>query len=366
MTVFFNIIKRIMKSKLQFISMLIIPAIFLVIISLSTKADLNNLKLSIVNNDNTEFTSKLVSSLKEKASFVDTNELDIRDAILNEKLDYGLVIPNGFTADLIEGKAVKAEGYFLKESIRSFPLQKYIEDYIQAAKAIANASNGDETKFYQGLASFKDGVGLAFIPVKEIDRNQSYATLGMMLMFMLMTSIFFTTLVLTDKENRTFYRSISSPVSLVSYMVQTILAFMVICTIQVTFIFISLKTIVGIYMGTSIINMYLLFMLISLVCVSLGVAISSVSKSVVQACFTGMLIILPMTFLGGCWWNNDMSPDLIRRIGQFTPVYWIMESINNLLNEQSLLSTSKEMLIILIFVIVFFFFGTWRKEDIAK
>lgn len=366
MIVFFNIIKRIMKNKLLFISILIVPAIFLILISQSTKSDLKNIKISIVNNDNTEFTSKLENSLKEKAIFIDENEENIRDGILNEKLDYALVIPKGFTAELIRGKAVKAEGYFLKESVRSLSLQKYTEDYIKVAESIARASNGDETAFYNGLEALKNGVGLDLIPVKEIDRNQSYTTLGMMLMFMLISSVFFTTLVLTDKENRTFYRSISAPISLASYMFQTILAFMMISIIQITFILVALKFIVGIYIGASFINMYLLFILISLVCVSLGVAVSSISKSVVQACFTGFLIIFPMTFLGGCWWYNYMSPDLLKRIGQFTPAYWIMESINKLINDQSLLSLLKEMSIILIFVTVFFFFATWRKEDIAK
>lgn len=366
MTVFFNITKRIMKSKLLFISILIVPALFLILISQSIKSDLTSLKISIVNYDKTEFTSKLVDSLNGKAVFIDKNEKDIHDEILNSKLDYALVIPKGFTADLIQEKNVKAEGYFLKESIRSLSLQKYIEDYIQAAKSIAKASKGDQTKFYAGVESLKNGIGLDFISVNEIDRNQSYNTLGMMLMFMLMSSVFFTTLVLTDKENRTFYRSISAPISLVNYMFQSILAFLMISTIQVTFIFLALKLIVGIYMGSSIINMYLLFILISLVCVSFGVAISSISKNVVQACFSGCIIILPMSFIGGCWWYNYMSPDLVRRIGQFTPAYWIMESINKLLNDQSLLSIITEMSIVLIFVIVFFFFATWRKEDVAK
>ncbi len=366
MTVFFNIIKRIMKSKLLFISILIVPALFLILISQSTKSDLDNIKISIVNKDTSEFTSRLIDNLKEKATYIEGTEEAIRDKILNEKLDYALVIPENFTANLISGKTVKAEGYFHKESVRSLSLQRYIDGYIQAATSIAKVSNGDETTFYKAVEAFKSGIGMDFTTVNEIDRNQSYSTLGMMLMFMLMSSVFFTTLVLTDKENRTFYRSISAPISLVNYMFQTILAFIVVSVIQVTFIFVALKSIVGIYMGASIISMYLLFILISLVCVSIGVAISSVSKHVVQACFSGLMLIFPMTFLGGCWWENTMSPDILRRIGQFTPVYWIMEGINKLLNDKSLLSITKEMAILSIFVFVFFFFATWRKEDVAK
>lgn len=366
MTVFLNITKRIMKSKLQFLSILIVPAIFLILISLSSKSDFNNLKIGISNADNTEFTTKLVDNLKEKAKLVNIKEEAIKDEILNSKLDYAIIIKKDFTWDLIQGRDVKITGFFLKESVRSFPVQKYVEDYLTAAKAIAKASKGDEINFYKGMSALKNGLGLKVIPIKEIDRNRSYSTLGMMLMFMLMSSIFFTTLILTDKENKTFYRSISAPITLINYMLQTIFAFFIICTIQVTFIFIALKLIVGIYMGSSFMKMYLLFMLISLVCVSIGVAISSISKSVIQACFTGMFIIFPMTFLGGCWWANTMSPDLIRLMGKFTPVYWIMESVNKLLNNQGLFSMTGEILLILVFVSVFFFFGTWRREDVAK
>ena len=366
MTVFLNITKRIMKSKLQFLAILIVPAIFLIMISLSSKSEINDLKLGIIDNDKTQYTSKLTDNLKDKATFVNVNESDIKDYILNSKLDYALVINKDFTNDLIQGKEVQPTGYFLKESVRSYPLQKYVEDYIEASKTIAKASQGEEAKFYKGLEYFKNGINLNFVPIKEIDRNRSYLTLGMMLMFMMMSSVFFTTLILSDKENKTFYRSISAPITLINYMLQTVSAFFIICTIQVTFIFIALKVVVGIYLGDSILQMYILFMLISLICVSMGVAISSVSKSVVQACFTGLLIILPMTFLGGCWWKNAMSPDLIRLVGRFTPTYWVMESINKLLNGQNISSIAGEILIILIFVTVFFFFGTWRREDIAN
>lgn len=366
MTVFANVFNRIVRNKLQIALIIVLPAVFLIMIALSMSSRDNSLNSGIVDKDRTSYTSILIHNLGTETNLKEINEDDIRGLLVNSKLDYAIVIPEGFTEDLIKGKEVVLEGYYLKESIRSLPIQKYVENFINSSRQISSASKGNEKNFYAGMEAYKNGVMMKYSVVKDVNREKSYMTFGMMVMFMLMSSILFTTLLLTDKENKTFYRSISAPVSVKSYMLQNIMAFVLISILQATTIFIVLKTVVGLYMGDSAIKLYLFFTIASLVCVSFGIAVSSMSKSVMQACFAGLFIIFPMTFLGGCWWRNELSIDLIRNIGKFTPVYWIMEGVNKLLNEQSLQAIAGEVLMLLIFSSLLFFLGTWRKEDVAK
>jgi ABC-2 type transport system permease protein len=199
-----------------------------------------------------------------------------------------------------------------------------------------------------------------------IERQKSYFTLGIFLEIILMTTLIFTTLILTDKGNKTFYRTLTAPVSLRRYMFQNILSFLLVSVIQVTIVFIGFKGLIGIYMGNSILNMFLLFLTASLLSVSMGVAVSSISKSVLQASFTGLFITLCMTLIGGTLWEHETATALMNTIGKFTPVYWIMDGVSKLLKEQGLFAISGDILIILLFAMVFFFLGTWRKEDIAK
>lgn len=369
MIVFGNILKRILKSKVQFLAIIVVPVIFLSMIAYNVNSDKKKLKISVIDNDKTNYSAMIIDSIDAEVKLEDNTEKtkeDIKDRIVNGTLDYALIIPENFTSDVIKGKDVSLQGFHLKESLLSLPTQKFIDGFVNASKSISQVSNGNETKFYSGIESFKNGISVDYRAVGEVDRFKSYMTLGVMLLFMFMCSVFFTTYILVDKENKTFYRSILAPISLRSYMLQNILAFFMIAAIQSTIIFIVLKFIIEIYMGSSTISMYILFMLSSLTCISLGIAISSMSKSIIQACFVGLFIVLPMSFVGGCWWENSMSPEVMKIIGKFTPMYWLMEGINSVLNDNSILSLSAEILMVLIFVIIFFFFGTWRKEDLAK
>jgi ABC-2 type transport system permease protein len=72
-----------------------------------------------------------------------------------------------------------------------------------------------------------------------------------------------------------------------------------------------------------------------------------------------------MTFVGGCWWRNEMASELINAIGRFTPVYWLMDSIGKLIENRSLASASFGIFMVILFSTAFFLFGTWKKGDMA-
>lgn len=370
MIIFANNLKRIFKNKLQLFLIIIIPTLFMIPITLginSTNDSKHAPKVGIIDLDKTNFTATIAYNLAAKAKITAVPQEKIQERLITSEVDYVVVINKGFTNNLIKGEKAEVKGYYLKDSVRSIPVQKYMESYMGAAKKIARTSGGDEKMFYQGLKQYKNAsLTMDYKVLAEIDRYKSYMSLGIFVMFMLFTTVLYTTLILTDKENKTFYRTITAPVTVKSYMLQNILSFLLISFIQITIILIVLKTFVGVYLGDSMFKMYLLFLAISVVCVSLGVAISSLSKSVIQASFTGLFITFPMSFLGGCWWENEMSTNLVRAIGKFTPVYWGMEGVNKLLNEQSISSISGDIFIMMLFAVVFFFFGTWRREDIMN
>lgn len=363
MNVFSNILRRIFKNKIQMLFILILPSVFMIPISLNMSTE-HPLKVGILDEDKTVFSNMLCDSLKTKAEVVDIDISKKLDDLLDMNVDYQVIIEKGFTNGFIKGENIQIKGYYLKNSVRSIPIQQYLKSFIDSSQAIAISSNGIESKFYEGMNKYNDlGIKTNFSIISNIDRNRSYSALGLFLMFMIMTAVIFTTMLLKDKENKTFYRTICAPVSLKSYMLQNILSFLIISFVQVTLVFIMLKFLIGIYMG-DFFKVYLLFLFASIMCVSLGIAISSISKNVVQAGFMGLFLSLPMSFLGGCWWPNETAPDILRAIGRFTPVYWVMEGVNKFLNDKSVFSASIEILILLAFSAIFFFFGTWKKESI--
>lgn len=370
MMVLSNHLKRIFFNKLQLLLIVVLPALFMIPLTMnidSLSNAIQNIKVGVIDNDNTPFTTTIRNNLATKAKLIKVKSDNMQEELINSRVDYVVVMEKGFTLDFIKGQNSKIKGFYLQESLKSIPLQKYLESYLTSSRQIARASGGDAEKFYKSMQVYKEGpIQSNYKILKQIDRQKSYLTFGLFVLFMLFTTVVYTTMILTDKENKTFYRTVSAPVTVKSYMLQVILSFILVSFIQVTIIFIIFKFVMGVYLGTNFFKMYMLFLAISVACVSFGVAVSSVSKNVIQACFTGLLISFPMSFMGGCWWPNEMSTNVVRTIGKFTPIYWAMEGVNNLLNEKSLFNVSGDILILLIFAVVFFLFGTWRKEDIAK
>lgn len=367
MTIVFHNLRRIFKNKLQVLVIIILPAILLLLVSTSIIANRPILNIGLIDLDKTDYTTMLTNRLALQTNSKEITQDQIQNELFNSKVDYVLVIEKGFTAKLLKGEDVAAKGYYLKDSIQSLPVQYYVDSYFSSSKKIAQASGGDEQRFYEGLKISSDAdLQLEYKVLTGIERQKSYITLGVFLQIILMTTVMFTTLILTDKGNKTFYRTLTAPVSLRSYMFQNILSFLLVSVLQVTIVFMAFKGLIGIYMGNSLVNMFLLFLTASVLSVSMGVALSSISKSVLQASFAGMLIAFVLGLIGGCLWEHETASVLLNTIGKFTPVYWIMDGVSKLLNEQGLFAISGDILLVLLFAMVFFFLGTWKKEDIGK
>jgi len=367
MTILFNNLRRIFKNKLQIFVIVILPSVILILVSGSIIANNQILNIGIIDLDKTDYTTMLTNQLSLQTKIKEVTQDQIQNELINSKVDYVVVIEKGFTTRLIKGEDVAAEGYYLKGSIQSLPVQNYLDSYFSSAKRIAKASGGDEQRFYEGMKISNDAdLQLEYKVPTEIERQKSYIILGIFLEIILVTMVMFTTLILTDKGNMTFYRTLTAPVSLRRYMFQNILSFLIVSVIQVTIVFIAFKGLLGIYMGNSILNMFLLFLTASVLSVSMGVAICSISKSVLQASFTGLFITFCMSLIGGVLWEHDTATNLMNTIGMFTPVYWIMDGVSKLLKEQGLFAISGDILLVLLFAMVSFFLGTWKKEDIAK
>ena len=61
-----------------------------------------------------------------------------------------------------------------------------------------------------------------------------YFGFALFLMFMMFSSTYAATQLLTDKDNKTFFRTLTAPISIKSYMFQNILSYLVVTVLQVS------------------------------------------------------------------------------------------------------------------------------------
>lgn len=365
MTIFINTLKRIFRNKIQMLFVLLFPLAFM---SFGFIHEEHNVKVAIIDKDRTALTEGLAGSLQSKAVMRTVREDEIEDKLMALKVDYVLVIDQGFTDKVIAGRDGGIASYSVQESNISEPIGAFVNQWVSHAKTIAGAVKHESSAFYEAFDSYERQGALQLSPRLVVDPKaaQTRSVVGYLVISMLYTSLVIGLHIIMSRANHTLYRTMAAPVRMRSYMLQTIGAFIVVSALQITLVMLLLKWVYGLYMDGSAWTLYLLLLLFSLVSVSFGVAISYFSRNMIQACLIGMCSIAPLAMLGGAYFPLDWAPEIMRTLGRFTPVSWMMAGVEKLLQGQSLGSIGKEMSVIVLFAAIFFLLGGLRKADIAK
>lgn len=365
MSILKHTITRIFRNKIQLVFIILFPLAFMF---LGFIGDEQKVSVAVIDHDQTPVTIQLIQDLEVKSKLKQVDEDEIEKALKALRVDYILVIEEGFTQQLLQGTREGLTGYSIAESNISVPIVNYLEQWLEHTATLAFAANQDQQMFdilfdaytSQGLLQLQHSTVID----KGVERTRS--VLGYLTIAMLYTSLIVGLYILLNKQNGTFYRTLAAPVSMRRYMLQTIGSFLLVSWIQITLIMLILTWVYKLYFGGAALSVYLMLMIFSLVAVAFGVAISSVTKSVVQACLLGICLVAPMAMLGGAYFPLDWAPDAVITMSYFTPVSWVLGGIEKLLEGQSILSNGKEVLVLLLFAIIFFLLGTFRKADIVK
>lgn len=369
MNIFTSTLKRLFRNKLNLLFMLVVPTLMIGIIFGFGDWGINQVTLGLVDQDNTPLTETLKESIRESMDLVILEESEVRSALAAGKVSYILVIQEGFTQDIISGRTPAIRGYSIQESNMALPAKMKVESFVAAAKNIATAADGNSDRFYEGIAHYRQGsFHLKPQRLSENGRSIDFALggTGLLVMNMMLLAAFSTLILLTDRENRTFFRVMTTPLSLKSYMLQSILCFLLISLVQIASVLLVIRFVFNIYLGPSIPNLFLVLALFALVSVSMGVAIASLAKNMRQAATAISLAVTPMSMLGGAFWPREMMPQFLQSIGQFMPTAWVMDAARSVMMGNSLISITTEIGILLAFALVFFLLGTWRRVDVSR
>lgn len=368
MTIFFNNLKRIFRKKLNLVVMFVLPIGFITLMGGITNGAAPGIKVGLVDNDNSKLTAIIKNNLEkngEEIKVISRNQ--IKDKIINKEIDTAVIIPKGFTEDIMSNSgSLKIEMYGIKGITNDSSLKYYINSFANAAKNIAKAVNGDSDKFYAGIKEYQKGSFSSEIRYASNQKNQEEASsnfVGYLIMSVVYLSTMVTTLILQDKKDGVYRRIFGFGIKSFNYIAQCILSFVVVTFIQISAVLLIMKYAMNIYLGSSILNLLIVLFIFGISCVTLGVAICNRSKTLKQASSLVMLISTPIIMLGGCFWPSEIMPPLLQRIGNFVPTTWAKEAAGKIISGGSIMSVSKEIGIIAIFIVLFFAVASVKKVE---
>ena len=371
MTIFFNNLKRIFRKRTNLIIMFVVPIVAIVlIIKMMAASTTANLNIGLVDNSNTKLTAILKQSLEKQGTITVISKSQIKDMIINQTIDTAIVIPKDYTSDILSQKdSSKIQMYSIKGTSNGSSVQYFVNSFTDAAKNIAKASNGDNTKFYNGLKDYQKGNfsrEVKYTDGKMDSQEASSTTLGYLIMSMIYLSTMVTTLILKDKEYGVYNRLFASGVKSGKYMLECILSFIIVMVIQITAILSIMKYGFHSDIGPSMFNLFVVLALFGVASVALGVAICNNAKNLNQANATIGLVATPIVMLGGCFWPREIMGSTLQNISNFVPTTWAMDAVSKVISGSSLMDVSKQLGIILLFAVIFFVISIVRKVDVAN
>lgn len=369
MNIFHHTLKRLFRNKYTMLLILVLPPLLIVALISLTSGGISSLSVGLVDKDNTELTFLLEEALAEKSVVNHIKEEEIQSELSQGRVNYVLVIEEGFTSDILAGNEPLIFSYNIQESNLSMPVRLYAESFIRAARNLADSAGGDENLFYKGMDSYLEGSVKLEKNIIGADPSQRgdglVSIMGILGLFMLFLAMLTTNNIIKDRENRTFHRIMASPIGQSNYMLQTIAAFLLIMLVQVAVVFFSSQFLIGINFGTSLLVLLAVMSVFAVVCIAFAVAVSAIAKTSRQAGAVSAMLITPMCMLGGLLWPREIMPEFLQRIGQLMPTAWMIDAAAKVVHSGQLLDAGGEILIMLLYAVVFFLLGNWRRVDIA-
>ncbi|WP_138206791.1 ABC transporter permease [Haloimpatiens lingqiaonensis] len=365
MTIFGNNLKRIFKSKTNLLFMVICPTILIFLIIMFNNGG-SKFSIGVVDNDNTKLTKLLIKQVGKENKINYLKESEIKESLINLKNDYVIQIPKDFTKNLIEGKNVNIKGFAINGTNASIAPKFSMESFIAAAKTIGKTAKGNEKLFYKAMNKYEKGmfeVKYKSMSNDSVSKKNTLFSLGFLAYNMLMLGVNITPIILEDKETKVYYRIFTGPIKPRSYTLQNLLSFLVVLAIQVTAIFTFMIKVLNIKFP-SIINMFSLFIIFSILVVAFALFISSNAKDMRTASTVSNLLVTPMAMLGGCFWPRDVMPPILQVISKFIPITWMLSAAEKLMYGKTLYGVLPEISILMLFTVVFLLLASWRKKDI--
>ncbi|GIP07223.1 ABC transporter permease [Paenibacillus lautus] len=362
--------KTILTSLKDYKNLLLVIALPIVGILLSTliykgSGD-TSVTIGIVNHDIeqkvTQDTIDFVAQLEHtEASVIRESEAD--DLVVSGELDAVLIFPEGFAKGVIQGTPEPVRIESIKGAQVTGYVKSYLNAYVQNISSLGVIAGGDAAAFnelYSGYRSSTFQLSTTMVADQSANHDMTNRTIGYLVVFMLFSAVNLSALTIRDRENRTYYRLLSSPITARSYVFSNAIVNIVLMMIQIAATLFVMTRFFHIEPGIPLWQMFLILSLFALVAVSLSQVIVAFSDSTMMANGIQTMVIMPTSLLAGCVFPLSVMPEAIQRIADFLPQYWLLDTFGKLQQGSGLTDVILNVAILLAFALALSLIATYK------
>lgn len=362
--------KTILTSLKDYKNLLLVIALPIAGILLSTLiykgSGETSVNIGIVNHDIeqkvTKDTIDFVARLEHtEASVIRESEAD--DLVLSGELDAVLIFPEGFAQGVIRGAPEPVRIESIKGAQVTGYVKSYLNAYVQNISSMGVMAGGDAAAFnelYSGYRSSTFRLSTTTVADQSANHDMTNRTIGYLVVFMLFSAVNLSALTIRDRENRTYYRLLSSPITARSYVFSNAIVNIVLMMIQIAATLFVMTRFFHIEPGIPLWQMFLILSLFALVAVSLSQVIVAFSDSTMMANGIQTMVIMPTSLLAGCVFPLSVMPEAIQRIADFLPQYWLLDTFGKLQQGSALTNIILNVAILLAFALALSLIATYK------
>lgn len=322
------------RDRLTFAMMIAMPIVQLLLFGFAINTDVKHLPTIVfdqsLQQDGRDLVSALESSEYFNMKYIAKNFDEVQGHIESGEAKVGIIIPPTFSEDLKHG--------------RSATVQIIVDasDSMAASSAISSAQMIGQLRSQQILMQRLQGFSghtsdppydVRIRPWYNPDFISSfYMVPGILGIILTMTMVMITSMaIVRERERGTLEQLIVTPVKAYELMLGKIIPYIVVGYVQVTVALLVGILVFDLPMRGSLGLLYLLTSLFIIASLSLGILISTITKTQMQAMQLSFFVFLPSVLLSGFMFPREAMPLFFNLLGNLLPVTFYLQILRGII-----------------------------------
>ncbi len=393
LTIALKDLKQIARDRMSALFLVIMPLAFTFLMGIlfggNTQTD-TRLNVGLINNDPQGALTQILVGALENSGIVKLKELTsadesgMNDQINTGKLAGALIIPAGYSDDLINEKSVKLTivanpsgtggQTVLSELQRNISQLMGALETARISKQAASAQQQISDPHAYMIAAVNTAmqawqnpsVGVTTKAVSAAANKSGFSgyvqtSPGMLLQFAIGGLIGAAAVMVMERKNRTVTRLLTAPVTKAEIILGHLLGNTVTVFLQEVILILAGQFFFKVdYLRVPAATL-LMMLAVALFCGTLGLFFGAISKSPEQAIMGPLIAMFLLTALGGAWFPLEGTSPAFYTIGHITPGAWVMDGFQNIiLRGLGFQSVLLPCAILLGYAVLFFILAVWR------
>ncbi|WP_054022920.1 ABC transporter permease [Bacillus sp. FJAT-28004] len=314
-----------------------------------------DLRMGIVNHDGGQtITQGVIDSVGRQDSMLvsEIKENEIKELVAAGELDAAIILPAGFAQSLIDGKPANVKIVSIKGAQVTGHVKASLDQHINNMVSIGKVVKGDKAKFdtlYEGFQKTDFRLSAEKVQDQSVNYNKTNQSIGYLLVLMLVSASNLSGILIKERENRTYYRLLSSPINPRTYVLSNIVVNLTMMMLQIAVTLLIMINIFHVDPGIPFWSMFLILVLFALVAIGLSLVIVAFSSSSSAASGMQNMILIPSSLLSGCMFPLALMPTTMQQLAHFLPQYWLLDTFSNLQQGVSMGALSLNLIILIAF-----------------